>query len=83
MVLPGQGSDPSHNCKLSRNCGNVGSLTHCSWLGMEPLSQCSQEAADPIASQWELQADITACAPVSSSSAEAILISLEDQHCFR
>ena len=27
--------------------GNAGSLTHCARPGMKPLSQCSQDAADP------------------------------------
>ena len=31
------------------------SLTHCARLGIEPESQCSRIAADPIAPQQELQ----------------------------
>ena len=34
--VPGPGSDPSHNCDLSRSCGNAGSLTHCAGPGIEP-----------------------------------------------
>ena len=46
--FPGQGSDPSYSCDLYCSCGNARSLTHYAGLGMEPVSQCSQEAADPI-----------------------------------
>ena len=55
MELPSQGSDPIHSHKLSRSCSNAGSLTHCARRGIEPASQCSQDAADPIAPQQELQ----------------------------
>ena len=55
MELPDQGSDPSHSCNLSHSCRNTGSLTHCAGLGIEPASQYSQDAADPVAPQWELQ----------------------------
>ena len=54
MELPGQGSDPSHSRKLSHSCGNTGLLTHCAGLGIQPSSQCSQDAADLIAPQQEL-----------------------------
>lgn len=29
-------------------------LTHRASLGIEPVSQCSQEAVDPVAPHWEL-----------------------------
>ena len=45
MEFPGQGSDPS--CP----CSNARSLTHCSRLGIEPVSQCSRDTTDPFASQ--------------------------------
>ena len=45
----GQESDPSHSCDLCYGCGDVRSLTHCAGLGIEPASQCSQDAADPVA----------------------------------
>ena len=48
MELLGQGLD------LSCSCSNAGSLTHCAELGIEPTSQSSQDAADPIAPQQEL-----------------------------
>ena len=50
----GQGSDPSYSCDLSHTCGNTGSLTHCARLGIKPLSWHSQDAANPVAPQWEL-----------------------------
>ena len=34
----------------------TGSLNHCARLGIEPASQCSQDATDdPTEPQWELQ----------------------------
>ena len=53
MEFLGQGSDLSCSCKLSRSCGNAGSLTDYVGLGIEPKSQCSQDAADPFAPQKE------------------------------
>ena len=44
IKLPGQGSDLSQSHDLSHSCGNMGSLTHCARLGIEPASQCSQDA---------------------------------------
>ena len=32
----GQGSNSSHSCDLHYSCGNPGSLTHCTGLGIEP-----------------------------------------------
>ena len=43
----GQGSDLGCSCALCSNCGNTGSLTHCTRLGIEPASQCAQDTADP------------------------------------
>lgn len=54
MELPGQGSHPSHNCKLPQLCGNAGSLTLCAGPGLEPTSQRPQDEADSIAPQREL-----------------------------
>ena len=49
----GQGSDPSPRGNLRRSCGNAGSLTLCAKLGVEPVSQCSQNAAKPVTPRWE------------------------------
>ena len=54
MELPDQGSDLSRSCHLSHSCSNTGSLTHCAGPGIEPATQCSQDATDPIVPQWEL-----------------------------
>ena len=58
MAFPGQGSDLSHSrelsCDLSHSWGNARSLTLCARPGIEPVSQCSQDTADPIAPQREL-----------------------------
>ena len=48
MEFPGQGSDPS------RSCGNARSLTHCTGPGVEPVSQHSRDAINPIAPEREL-----------------------------
>lgn len=49
MGFLGQGSD------LSPSCGSTRSLTLCARLGIEPPSQCSQDAEDPIVPQQELR----------------------------
>ena len=54
MEFLDQGSDPSHSCDLSHSCSNAGSLTHCARPGLEPASQRSQDAANPIVPQPEL-----------------------------
>ena len=54
MEFPGQGSDPSRGCNLSHSCSNTGSLTHCAGPGIKPVTQCSQDAADPVVPQQEL-----------------------------
>ena len=59
MEFLGQGWDLSLNCDLSHNCSNVGSLTHCSEPGIEPVSLCPQDAADPIVPQLKLWNKIT------------------------
>ena len=46
----GQGSDPSHSCEQHRG-SNARALTHCARPGIEPVSQGSRNAADPVASQ--------------------------------
>ena len=49
---PGQGSDPTHNHDLS--CSSTRSLAHCTWgLNLKPSAR-SQDAANPIMTQWEL-----------------------------
>lgn len=53
--FPGQGTDLSHSFNLSHSCRNAESLIHCAGLEIEPVTQHSQEAADPVAPQWGLQ----------------------------
>ena len=48
MELLGQRSDPSRSFNLHHNCGNAGSLTYCAKLGIQPASQCSRDASDPV-----------------------------------
>ena len=55
MEFPGQGSYPSCTCDLHHSCGNAGSLTHCARPGIDPVSQHSRAAADPVMPQQELQ----------------------------
>ena len=59
IEFPGQGSDVSHSCDPCHGWGSDGSFTHCAVPGIELVSQCSKDAADPIALQWEL------CGPYS------------------
>ena len=54
MEFLGQGCGPSCNCDWSHSCSNTRSLPHCTGLGIEPMSLCSQDAADPIVPQQEL-----------------------------
>ena len=54
MEFLAQGSDPSFSLNLSCSCGNAGSLTHCARPWIQPVSQRSQEAADPFVPQGEL-----------------------------
>ena len=51
MEFPGQGWYPSFSCDLSHNRSSTGSLTYWARLGIEPVSQCSQDAADLISPQ--------------------------------
>ena len=53
-VPGGQGLDLSHICDLHCSCGTAGSLTHCAELGIEPVTHCSRNTANPNAPQWEL-----------------------------
>ena len=34
----------------------AGSLTRCAWLGIQPASPCSRDAADPTVPPWKFQA---------------------------
>ena len=54
MEFPGQGSHPSHSGDLSCSYSNASSLTHCAGPGLKPVSQCSQDAANPVVPQREL-----------------------------
>ena len=54
MEFLGQGSDLSYSYDLSCSCGNAASLTQCAGPGMGPVSQHSQDAADPIAPKQQL-----------------------------
>jgi len=65
VEFPGQGSDPSCRYDLCHCCGNTGSLTHCEGQGIEPASQCSRNAADPIASQGNSCLFVFMTAPVA------------------
>ena len=53
MEFLGRGTDRIHSCRLSCHCSNAGSLTHCAGPGIEPVSQHSQDNADPIVPQQE------------------------------
>ena len=61
VEFPGQGSDLSCRCNLSCSCSNARSLIPCAGLGIEPVSQGSQDATNPDAPQWELQIRIPNC----------------------
>ena len=50
-MFPGQGSDLSCSYHLG---SSLGCLTHCAGPGIEPVSQRSQEAVNPLAPQLEL-----------------------------
>ena len=54
MELASQGLDVSSSCDLNCWCSKARSLTHSARLGIEPTSQCSQDAANPVSPQWEL-----------------------------
>ena len=40
MEFPDQGSDPCPSFDLCHRYSKAGSLTHCAWLGIKPMSQC-------------------------------------------
>ena len=54
--LHGKGSDSSRSCDLNHRRGKAGSLTHHMGPGIQPESQHSPDAADPVVPQWELLA---------------------------
>ena len=51
--LPRPGIRSKLCCDLCCSYGNARSLTCCAGPGMEPMSQCLQDATNPIAPQWE------------------------------
>jgi len=53
--FPDQKLGPSHSHDLSCSCSNDRSLTHCAGQGIESLSQCFQDAANPLVPQQELR----------------------------
>ena len=53
---PGIRSEPQS--QPTPRCGNSWSLTHYARPGIEPSSQDSQDAKDPIVPQWELQESV-------------------------
>ena len=55
MEFPRQLSDLSGSCNLRCSCSNGRYSTHCAGPGMEPVSQHSKDATDPVAPQWERQ----------------------------
>ena len=54
MEFPGQESDPSCSCDLSHSCNNTRSLTHCARPRIKTISQCSQDTANPVETQFLL-----------------------------
>ena len=52
--LLGPGSDSTRRCHLRHSYGRAGSLTHSAGPGMEPGSQHSQDAANPVPPLREL-----------------------------
>ena len=50
MEFPGHmlATDQSHSCDGSHSCGNARSLTLCARPGIEPMSHCFQDAANPV-----------------------------------
>jgi len=61
MEFPGQGSDLRSSEDLRHSCGSTRSLTHCAGLGIEPASQGSHDAADPVVPQQELLTNFLTC----------------------
>ena len=55
MEVSGPGSESEQQLPAYATAvATVDPLTHCARPGIEPLSQCSQEAADPVVPQREL-----------------------------
>ena len=75
MEFLGQGSDPSCSCNLCQSCGNARSLTDCAQPGLGPVSQCSREAASPIAQERELLEIPSTLSPSPDSGSH-------QSHCF-
>uniref|UniRef100_A0A4X1UG42 Metalloproteinase inhibitor 2 n=2 Tax=Sus scrofa TaxID=9823 RepID=A0A4X1UG42_PIG len=64
MEFPGQETDPSCSCNLSRSCGNARCSTHCDMLGGgSDLRPSAPKTRHPIAPQRELRQP----SPVASS----------------
>ena len=55
MAFLGQGSKPSSNCNVRHSCGNAGSLTYYTSLGIEPKSCLCRDTIDPLMPWWEHQ----------------------------
>ena len=58
MEFLGQGSGQSCSYDLSHSCSNDGPVNHCSRLGIEPVSQRSQDASELVAPQQKLQSKV-------------------------
>ena len=54
MEFLGQESNPSCSCNLSHSCSKAEFSTHCTGLGIEPVSLCSQDMANSDVPQREL-----------------------------
>ena len=52
--VPRPGIRSERSWDLSHSCGNTGSLTYYARWVIEPVSQCSQDAPDPVVPQGEL-----------------------------
>ena len=52
--VPGQGSDPATVVTYAATMAMPDPLTHCGGTGIEPVSQCCGDIADPIVPQWDL-----------------------------
>ena len=53
MESLGKESNLSCSCDVHHISGNATFLTHCAGLGIKPASQCSRDAANPVAPQQE------------------------------
>ena len=54
MESLGKESNLSCSCDVHHISGNATFLTSCAGLGIKPASQCSRDAANPVAQQQEL-----------------------------